>query len=177
MGLLDDAIREHLELKRRSGADPGEIARQERVVLESASGAQDGGAEAVGAEEEYDDAVALEHDAEAEFPAAAAHDADEIFAEEPAPRISPGDAISHAGQETAELDMEAVLGGEDTESAAPAGTEEPDYEPAASNRPFAARPPESRPGDVGAVDWDEPGDAEYRGGDEQIPGQERFTLE
>jgi hypothetical protein len=29
MGLLDDAIREHLELKRRRGADPGEIARQE----------------------------------------------------------------------------------------------------------------------------------------------------
>ena len=29
MGLLDDAIREHLELKRRRGADPDEIARQE----------------------------------------------------------------------------------------------------------------------------------------------------
>ena len=29
MGLLDEAIREHLELKRRRGADPGEIARQE----------------------------------------------------------------------------------------------------------------------------------------------------
>ena len=29
MGLLDDAIREHLELKRRRGADPSEIARQE----------------------------------------------------------------------------------------------------------------------------------------------------
>jgi hypothetical protein len=33
MGLLDDAIREHLELKRRHGADPGEVARQEREVL------------------------------------------------------------------------------------------------------------------------------------------------
>lgn len=29
MGLLDEAIREHLELKRRRGADPGEITRQE----------------------------------------------------------------------------------------------------------------------------------------------------
>jgi hypothetical protein len=33
MGLLDDAIKEHLELKRRRGADPGEIARQETEAL------------------------------------------------------------------------------------------------------------------------------------------------
>lgn len=33
MGLLDDAIREHLELKRRGGADPQEIERQEREAL------------------------------------------------------------------------------------------------------------------------------------------------
>jgi hypothetical protein len=33
MGLLDDAIREHLELKRQHGADPDEVARQEREAL------------------------------------------------------------------------------------------------------------------------------------------------
>ena len=33
MGLLDDAIREHLELKRRTGADPEEVARQEQEAL------------------------------------------------------------------------------------------------------------------------------------------------
>jgi len=33
MGLLDDAIREHLELKRRAGADPTEVARQEKEAL------------------------------------------------------------------------------------------------------------------------------------------------
>ena len=33
MGLLDDAIREHLELKRRHGADPEEVGRQEREAL------------------------------------------------------------------------------------------------------------------------------------------------
>ncbi len=33
MGLLDEAIREHLELKRRRGADPAEIARQEQEAL------------------------------------------------------------------------------------------------------------------------------------------------
>ena len=33
MGLLDDAIREHLELKRRHGADPTEVERQEQEAL------------------------------------------------------------------------------------------------------------------------------------------------
>jgi hypothetical protein len=33
MGLLDDAIKEHLELKRRHGADPGEVARLENEAL------------------------------------------------------------------------------------------------------------------------------------------------
>jgi hypothetical protein len=36
MGLLDDAIREHLELKRQHGADPSEVARQEREALGAA---------------------------------------------------------------------------------------------------------------------------------------------
>jgi hypothetical protein len=33
MGLLDDAIKDHLELKRRHGADPSEVARQEHEAL------------------------------------------------------------------------------------------------------------------------------------------------
>jgi hypothetical protein len=33
MGLLDDAIREHLELKRRRGADPSEVERMEQEAL------------------------------------------------------------------------------------------------------------------------------------------------
>jgi hypothetical protein len=33
MGLLDDAIREHLELKRLRGADPGSVAREEHEAL------------------------------------------------------------------------------------------------------------------------------------------------
>jgi hypothetical protein len=33
MGLLDDAIREHLELKRRRGADAGDISREESEAL------------------------------------------------------------------------------------------------------------------------------------------------
>jgi hypothetical protein len=33
MGLLDDAIREHLDLKRRRGADPTEVQREEHEAL------------------------------------------------------------------------------------------------------------------------------------------------
>jgi hypothetical protein len=33
MGLLDDAIREHLDLKRRRGADPSEVEREEAEAL------------------------------------------------------------------------------------------------------------------------------------------------
>jgi Flp pilus assembly protein TadD len=33
MGDLDEAIREHLELKRRRGADPAEVAREEQEAL------------------------------------------------------------------------------------------------------------------------------------------------
>src|SRR4051812_41395815 len=33
MGLLDDAIREHLELKSKHGADPEDVARQEQEAL------------------------------------------------------------------------------------------------------------------------------------------------
>ena len=36
MGLLDDAIREHLELKRRHGADPSEVAKKENEVFGAA---------------------------------------------------------------------------------------------------------------------------------------------
>jgi hypothetical protein len=40
MGLLDDAIREHLELKRRHGANTEEVDRQEREALGEARRAE-----------------------------------------------------------------------------------------------------------------------------------------
>jgi hypothetical protein len=42
MGMLDDAIREHLELKRRHGADPQEVARQEDEALGPIGGREEG---------------------------------------------------------------------------------------------------------------------------------------
>jgi len=54
MGLLDDAIREHLDLKRRRGADPAEVARLEQEALgpvrREPAPAEDAPAEAVAAE-------------------------------------------------------------------------------------------------------------------------------
>jgi len=46
MGLLDDAIREHLDLKRRRGADSGEVARQEHEALGPPRGGEFAGAAA-----------------------------------------------------------------------------------------------------------------------------------
>jgi hypothetical protein len=71
MGLLDDAIREHLELKRSHGADPTEVERQEREALgaprhgEFASPAGEAQQQPVDAEQQLVDAEAPPVDAEA----------------------------------------------------------------------------------------------------------------
>jgi hypothetical protein len=51
MGLLDDAIREHLELKRQHGGDPSEIERQEREALGARRAAANEDQDAQGAPE------------------------------------------------------------------------------------------------------------------------------
>jgi hypothetical protein len=92
MGLLDDAIREHLEFKRQHGADPDEVARQEREAL----GPVDRGGNAMPVEH----ADALEDLVQQE--------------EQSTPTGTGAQSASerhsaHAGQETAELDMRTVL--------------------------------------------------------------------
>jgi hypothetical protein len=82
MGLLDDAIREHLELKRRRGADPAEIERDEQEALGpvrrtpeeeaqpglEASTAPEGGEHGGELAEPWDDPFADESEALAEEP-------------------------------------------------------------------------------------------------------------
>ena len=102
MGLLDEAIREHLELKRRSGADPGEVAREEREALEPVfphedEGADDGAIETL-SEEGGAEIVADAHAAGGELT----------------------DAASTLGMETAELDMVAVMEADTTGAEIPA---------------------------------------------------------
>ena len=92
MGLLDDAIREHLELKRQHGADPDEVARQEQEALgpgqrnEFAQPAADAGIAAPPAEEPATTVLPSEPEPEPaapEEPAPAPEAEDELPAGEP----------------------------------------------------------------------------------------------
>jgi hypothetical protein len=112
MGLLDEAIREHLELKRRRGGDPTEIARDEREALAPVFPDPDS-AEPDGSE-----------GGDSEQPAPPAAEPDPGFPEEH--RAGPpgaDESFSSVGEETAELDMQAVL---DADGSAGHGPAEPD---------------------------------------------------
>jgi hypothetical protein len=95
MGLLDEAIREHLELKRRRGGDPSEIAREEQEALAPVFGEAPNPA-ANGTPQEAADAEASGHSQD-----------------QPASPAAHDDDFTSVGQETAELDMQAVLGMEE----------------------------------------------------------------
>jgi hypothetical protein len=77
MGLLDDAIREHLDLKRRRGADASEIAKEEADAL---------GPVRRDAEEEpaaADDAAAAEHGSHADHDPAGLDEPAVVYDDEP----------------------------------------------------------------------------------------------
>lgn len=153
MGLLDDAIREHLELKRRSGADASDIARAEHEAL--APPPADGS-------ELYGQYPAL-HDGEWVEDGAAANEHGD------APRAEPDDGLAGMGQDTAELDMESVL----AEQHGPPG--HPPTEPPQTAAPVAAAPAQSDPAWVAQPqEGDPPGEATRA---EPIPGQERMSFE
>jgi hypothetical protein len=119
MGLLDDAIREHLELKRRRGADPGEVAREQREVLD----ALDHGTTAPGpaTTESSPDAPAVsggplvDRGGEATAETAASDVEQDVLPAGPGGAAEPAERPEHSGSgagETAELDMSSVLGGD-----------------------------------------------------------------
>jgi hypothetical protein len=140
MGLLDDAIRDHLELKRRSGADPGAIAQAEHEALDPIFPEEP-------APHAGDDA---------------AHDAGAVAVEEPQPSTAAEDDFSNVGQETAELDMQAVL--DEQPPTPPAG-----MQPVRAVSPSSAEPEE--------IDWHDDGRAGQQPLPEEIPGQERLTFD
>jgi hypothetical protein len=86
MGLLDDAIREHLALKRRRGADPSEIAREETEALgpvrreDAATPAEP---ESLGSYADHEPAALDEP--------GAAYDDDDPYADEPADHLVPAE--------------------------------------------------------------------------------------
>jgi hypothetical protein len=110
MGLLDDAIRDHLELKRRRGADPGEVAREQREALEPVS-RRDPDAPAPELSELGDGATRTATD-EHDFP-------DDSVAEMPANEV----------QETAELDMQTVFEDEQQPGTEPQQPHPAEHEP------------------------------------------------
>jgi hypothetical protein len=162
MGLLDEAIREHLELKRQRGADPSEIARAEHEALEPIF-PPEGGAE--------------EHANPAEPPAEVEPSVDLAAAEDPGvagqtaipvAAADEGQDLSALGQETVELDMQAFLDADLEGSSA-----QPQDASAAPVRASGSGPlPEQD-----SLEWDVPGGSQRQAPPEQVPGQERLSFE
>jgi hypothetical protein len=126
MGLLDDAIREHLELMRLRGADPSKVAREEQEVL---------GPTRCG------DATEPPKDPDdPEMPA--------NLGEPPPPgtKSSSEPDQSHVGQETAELDMRTVLQADSTEHTKPRQPEIGQPKPSPTPSPASPDHPAARLG-------------------------------
>jgi hypothetical protein len=141
MGLLDDAIREHLELKRLRGADPGLVSREESEVFGPVPGEQppeDGGG--IAAPEELAD----------ESMPPAGHDP-----------VQP-EGFSNVGQETAELDMRTVL---EDEGGAPA---KPGPAGPVAARPPSSGTPQEHAATDDSLEWEMPGDGAVDGSDEHL---------
>jgi len=130
MGLLDDAIREHLELKRLRGADPGEVAREEQDALGSGRRAAETAADAR-VDQEGEMSIGVDSSVfEASDPA------------DPPTRAA-------TGQETVEINMEAELrspAGEEAVARADGGA-------APIGHP-AHTPPDAEE----SLEWEAPGD-------------------
>src|SRR5436309_4821342 len=137
MGLLDDAIKEHLELKRRRGADPNEVERLEREALGPVRRGPQASEEAVLDDDALLDEGAVEHpDAEPmvyddladEAPAEPPELADEpAFAAEPEHQPFPEDEPERGwSHEPAEAwDTEEPLAAEEPLASEPLASEEP----------------------------------------------------
>ena len=94
MGMLDDAIREHLELKRRHGADPQEVARQEDEALGPPAGREpddDEHSDELEAREIHEDQLALVDEPPAPYEPPAAE-----------PGLEDQSGPPHVGEEAAE---------------------------------------------------------------------------
>src|SRR5438445_703947 len=139
MGLLNDAIREHLELKRLRGANPGLVAREEREAFGLVRGD----------EQANSDDVAVSGDvAVASIPST-----EDASAQMPQPDGVQG--FSNVGQETAELDMRTVLDDESGHDVAPV---EPVAVGPVGNRPSTDDAALDSDTVDDSVEWEMPGD-------------------
>ncbi len=150
MGLLDDAIRDHLELKRLRGADPGEVAREQREALDPVPGAD------AAAEEDWapapDDLDPGTHGET--LPVTATPAVAPAYSEdaEAAPAAASVDSAGR-GQETVELDMQTLMDEGEGEIAGGASREQTVIEGSARG--------DASVGDVGGdqLEWEVPGES------------------
>jgi hypothetical protein len=164
MGMLDEAIREHLELKRRHGADAGEVAREQREALDPAAPeAPAGDGAAPDRPMPEDRAPDFAPEGSSAEPGLAVPAPDHRLAPE-APMDGQPETL---GEETAELDMESVLDLDDSghRDSAPV---DPAY---GDSHEHAASPAER----LDEASWleDEESSDPYR----PLPGQERLSFE
>lgn len=158
MGLLDDAIREHLELKRRAGADPGEIARLEQEALGPARrepAAPEHGHEEPGAEwhahegaQDYDDEPLYE---DVHAPEPAHHEPEPAYHE---PEPAHHDPEPAHDQPTQQFSLRDLEDGHEAPAPGPATEEHPapeDHHPALDEPPA----PPSHPHEPEIVPADE----------------------
>jgi hypothetical protein len=132
MGLLEEAIREHLELQRRRGADPYVVARAEQEALEPLVPGQTPSWAEGPIPFDYEHPAA----AAAAGPVRRALRAEGRSAD-PRERIPAGAAdASLLEQETAELDMSTVLGETSAwlDAASPPGVGVPEFGPVRARR-------------------------------------------
>jgi hypothetical protein len=163
MGLLDDAIREHLELKRRRGADPDEVAREEREVLVS----PESEAEPTQAPPDLADAAGVD-----EQPPAAALSS-----------IHEGDLV-HTSEETVELDMRTILENDQSEHAISRSGAAEGVSTGQRPVPAGARRSDAAPptGDASpdSLEWEVPNDPGKEGdsqGQQAVAGAPEDTIE
>jgi hypothetical protein len=166
MGLLDDAIRDHLELKRSRGADPSEIAREEREALEPVFPDEP---RPPGFSDEPQ-ATVLDEEPPHGDPLEEAAEAAEAPADAP---------VQPYGDETAELDMEAVLGADAPEGAAAVGRplEESGIDAAADGTGPAEPVHAVAPSEDELLEWETPERGEEEPPPKPLPGQERMSFE
>jgi hypothetical protein len=133
MGLLDDAIREHLELKRRRGADPEEVARQESEALGDPR------------------APMPEAGASAEAPSAAGDEVMPVTPDPDATRV-----VDPAAAEPELDDLAPPALEPDPDPVVPYEPAEPDLEPGPEPEPEAAIPPSAPREEAPWLDDDPP---------------------
>jgi len=167
MGLLDDAIREHLELKRRRGADPGEVAREQREALDAVP--RDGAVET----EQLDQDASLADNHTPGIASVAAPGVVPVAAppvdDDGAPASQSDETADANVDETAELDMRSVLGEDDQdEEGAVEGT--PRHDSAAEDP--ARRTADAPPPGEDSLEWEVPGEVAEDPSDTQEPEED-----